>query len=184
MSAAASLRAGAIAGFLLLATVAGRAQESLEYNVKAAFLLNFVRFIEWPEAAFTDARAPINICVFSDNPFGDTLEKMVQGEMAAGRVLAVRQVRAAGDLSACHMVFVPSSSDDRSAAVLRNPGAPAVFVGESSRFLGRGGAVNLFTEGGRVRFDVNLAPVEQRGIRISARMLQLATHVNRPPTDK
>ena len=171
-----------IATFLFAA--AARAQESLEYSVKAAFLLNFVRFIEWPETAFADAGAPIHICTFIDNPFGDTLEKLVQGETASGRPLAVRNARGPAELAPCHMIFVPSSSDDRAAPVFRHSGAPAVVVGESNRFLARGGAVNLFIEGGRVRFDVNLGPIEQRGIRVSARMLQLATHVGRPSTDK
>ena len=175
---------GAFVASVLLAAAAVRAQESLEYSVKAAFLLNFARFIEWPDTAFADARAPINICIFIDNPFGDTLDKMVQGEVASGRPLAVRDVKAPAELAACHIVFVPSSSDGRAAPVFRHSGAPAVVIGESSRFLARGGAVNLFIEEGRVRFNVNLGPLEQRGIRVSARMLQLATRVDCPVTDK
>lgn len=69
-----------------------RAQTSLEYHVKAAFLLNFARFIEWPDSAFPDSRAPISVCVFAVNPFGEALQKTVQSEMASGRPLAVREV--------------------------------------------------------------------------------------------
>ena len=168
----------ALAGAMAVSAPLG-AQPSLEYNVKAAFLLNFARFIEWPPSAFPDSRAPIQVCVFGTSPFGDALEKTVQGETASGRPIAAREVANTAEAADCHLVFIPESVEQRAGALLHQTGSHAVTVGESRRFLEHGGAVNLVVEDGRVRFNVNLGPVEQRGVRISARMLQLASRVDR-----
>jgi hypothetical protein len=174
-----ALSAAAIALASVLAASPLRAQASLEYNVKAAFLLNFARFIEWPDSAFADAWAPINLCVFGANPFGGALERTVQDEVAGGRPFVVREMSTASQAAPCHLIFIPAAMEDRADALLREAASSAVTVGESRRFLELGGAINLVVEGGRVRFNVNLAPVEQRRIRISARMLQLASRVER-----
>jgi hypothetical protein len=172
----------ALAAVLMAAPV--RAQPALEYDVKAAFLLNFARFIEWPDAAFPDARAPINVCVFGTSPFGDALGKVFQGESVGNRPLEVRRVDNAREAAPCHLIFVPAAAEARAGALLRETDSRAVTVGESQRFLALGGAVNLVLDGGRVRFNVNLQPVERRGVRISARLLQLATHVDRATPEK
>jgi hypothetical protein len=167
---------------VLAATAAAiplRAQTSLEYNVKAALLLNFARFIEWPDAAFATAQAPVQVCVFGHNPFGDGLARTLQGETVHARSLAARQVKSQADSSGCHLLFVPSGTESRAGAVIHQENSFAVTVGESPRFEAIGGAVNFILEEGRVRFNVNLQPVESRGIRISARMLQLANRVGR-----
>jgi hypothetical protein len=161
------------------ATAPLRAQPSLEYPVKAALLLNFARFIEWPAGAFADAQAPVHVCVFGQNPFGDGLERTMQGETVGGRPLAARQVKSHADGAGCHLLFVPSGTELRAGTLIREEKSYAVTVGESPRFEAMGGAVNLILQEGRVRFNVNLQAVESRGIRISARMLQLANRVGR-----
>lgn len=165
-----------------LAVVAGgplRAQSAFEYDVKAALLLNFARFIEWPDNAFSEPNAPIHVCVLAENPFGDALQRVLQGETISNRPLAARVVRGRSDSAGCHLLFVPAGTESRARGLIRQPGGHAVTVGESSRFEEIGGAVTLVIEGGRVGFTVNLRPVEDRGIRISARMLQLARRVER-----
>jgi hypothetical protein len=160
------------------------AQASLEYSVKAALLLNFARFIEWPDAAFADARTPVSVCVFGDNPFGDALARALQGETVHNRSLVARQVTSQADSAPCHILFVPSGVESRARAAVQQPRSHAVTVGESPRFENMGGAVTLLLEDGRVRFKVNLRPVEARGIRISARMLQLASRVDRATPER
>ena len=171
--------AGSVIAVSLAASIPVHAQRSLEYDVKAALLLNFARFIEWPETAFPDARSPINVCVFGSNPFGDTLQRTLSGETAGNRTLAARQVKNLADGAGCHLLFVPTGAESRAGSILHQQGSYAVSVGESPRFEDMGGAVTLVLEEGRVRFKVNLQPVERRGIRISARMLQAASHVDR-----
>ena len=175
-----------LACFAVLATAAMPlgAQASLEYNVKAALLLNFARFIEWPGGAFADSRTPVSVCVFGENPFADALERALQGETVQNRPLVARQVTSPADSATCHLLFVPSGTEPRARAAMHQPRSHAVTVGESPRFDAMGGAVTLVLQDGRVRFKVNLRPVEERGIRISARMLQLASHVERATPEK
>jgi hypothetical protein len=160
------------------------AQSSLEYNVKAALLLNFARFIEWPAGAFADAHAPIQICVFAPSPFGEALHRVVDGETVGERPVTAREVHKTSDSVGCHLLFVPASAEERAVTVLRSTAPHTVTVGESRQFEQMGGAVNLVVDSGRVRFNVNLQPVEERGVRISARMLHLATRVDRTTPQK
>lgn len=169
----------AAAAVLFMIAGPARAQPTLEYNVKAALLLNFARFIEWPEGAFASAASPIEICVVAPNPFGDALERTLQGESVGSRPLVSREVRNAADSAGCHVLFVPASAEAQTPGLVRQSGPHAVTVGESSRFEERGGAITFLLEGGRLRFSVNLHPVEERGVRISARMLRLASRVDR-----
>lgn len=173
-----------IAALLCAVPIPVRAQSSLEYSVKAALLLNFARFIEWPDGAFASAHAPIDICVFAPNPFGDTLNRALEGETVSSRTLIARDVRTAADSAGCHVLFVPEGSETRGAALVRQSGPYTVTIGESGRFEDMGGAISFVIEGGRVRFNVNLRPVEERGVRISARMLKLANRVDRATPEK
>ena len=176
-----------IANCVAAAVVAGTAlsaQSSLEYNVKAALLLNFARFIEWPAPAFASPRAAVEMCVFSPNPFGEVLDRALQGEMVGMRPLEARDVRRPSETAGCHLLFIPAGTESRAASVMRQAGPHTVTVGESRRFENMGGAVTFVLEDGRIRFNVNLRPVEQRGVRLSARMLQLASRVDRPTPQK
>ena len=166
------------------AVASAGAQPSLEYNVKAALLLNFARFIEWPERAFASPKAPLEICVSTPDPFGDALERALQGETVGTRPLVTREVRNASEAAGCHLLFIPAGTESRATAIMRQAGPHTVTVGESPRFETMGGAVTFVLDGGRVRFNVNLRPVEERGVRISARMLHLAGRVDRPTLEK
>jgi hypothetical protein len=140
----------------------------LEYRVKAAYLFNFVKFVEWPAAA---AAGPLTICVAGRNVFGDVLADTVSGETLDGRPLAVRVILEPDP--GCHILFVP-----RGAAVtayLRSSrGLPMLTVGESPDFLAQGGLVNFVLEGGNVRFEIAVEAAERAGLRISSRLLRLA----------
>lgn len=173
-----------IAAVLCAVAIPVRAQSLLEYSVKAALLLNFARFIEWPGGAFANARAPIDICVFAPNPFGDALDRALEGETVSGRTLVARDVRTAAGSAGCHVLFVPEGSETRAAALVRRSGPYTVTIGESRRFEDMGGAITFVVEDGRVRFNVNLRPAEDRGVRISARMLKLANRVGRATPEK
>ena len=177
-------RFAAAAAIVCAIAAPGGAQPALEYDVKAALLLNFARYIEWPDAAFDGAQAPIDVCVFAPSPFGRSLERALSGETVANRSLSARQVHGVSDGAGCHLLFVPAGAESRAGAFFRDAGPYTVTVGESPHFEDVDGAVTLIIEGGRLRFNVNLRPVEQRGIRISARMLQLANHVERATPEK
>ena len=144
----------------------------LEYRVKAAYLFNFTKFVEWPEDAIA-AAAPLIICVAAPNPFGAALAEMVVGEQALGHALAVRTVQQA---AGCHVLFVPEPVNAE--PLLRDARAhPVLTVGESPDFLRLGGVISFVVEDGKVRFEINQEAAQRSRLRISSRLLRLA----RPP---
>jgi hypothetical protein len=144
----------------------------LEYRVKAAYLFNFTKFVEWPSTAFVGGRSfSFSICVAGRNPFGPALTATLVGETAAGLPLAARLVNAGG-AAGCHVLFVPAGVSP--APYLRAVGkSPVLTVGESPDFLDQGGAINFILDGGRVRFEINQAAAARAQLRISSRLLQL-----------
>jgi hypothetical protein len=150
-------------------------QPSLEYDVKAAFILNFVRYVEWPPG---DRQPPLRICVLAENPFGDRLAAVVAGEQWQGGAIEVHVVTDARRGADCHLLYVPARAIAQFTA-----GAPLVAgravltVGEHERFLDQGGVMRLFLEDNRVRFSVNQQAADRAGLQISSRLLRLARTV-------
>ena len=146
-----------------------------EYELKAAFLLNFVRLVEWPSSAFADGKAPYVIGVFSDDPFEGALDSVLDGERASGRSVRVRRLRVPGEAPGCHLVFVPASQAGHFAS-LRSvlADSPVLLVAESEDFARRGAVINLFREEGRIRFEVNRSAARRAGLKLSSRLLRLA----------
>ena len=155
------------------------AQRGLEYEVKAAFIFNFIQFVEWPPSALTDPAAPFRICVYGDDPFGPALERTIRGEQVKSHPLTIERVAVGGMVTQCQLLFVPQSQAGRTAGVLRAAGeTPVLSVGESLNFLRAGGMINLFVEGGRVRFDVNLPAATARGFVVSSKLLRVARNTS------
>jgi hypothetical protein len=155
-------------------TQVAAAEASIEYDVKAVFLLNFAKFVQWPPQVFREATAPFVLCVLRQNPFGDALDQAVQGEQIGGRAIAVRHLKTPDLAVGCHMLFVPRSvlAEDGVAAVPVETGL--LTVGESETFLKLGGVISFFNESGRVRFAVNSEAAERTGLRLSSRLLRVA----------
>jgi hypothetical protein len=157
------------ATLVLIASTALCGQEvPLEYRVKAAYLFNFAKFVEWPGAA---AIGPITICVAGRNVFGESLTETVSGESANGRPFTVRVILEPEP--GCHILFVPRGA--AAVAYLRaSQGTPTLTVGESPGFIEQGGIVNFTLEGANVRFEISSDAAERAGLRISSRLLRLA----------
>jgi hypothetical protein len=146
-----------------------------EYEVKAAVLTNFTQFVKWPAKAFADAAAPFAIGILGDDPFGSSLEKIVQGQSVGGRKITIRRGRSAGDLRNCQIVFISKSERGRVAEhVAGLQGANALIVGETPQFTAQGGAIGMRMEGDNVRFDINSGSAQRAGLEISSRLLKLS----------
>jgi hypothetical protein len=153
---------------------AAGAQE-LEYPLKAAFLFNFVKFVEWPADAFAGERSPIAICIFGTDPFGDTLDNVVRGETVAGRGLIVQRPESLADLRDCHVLFDSRSERPRLAEILpRVQGRPVLTVGDTDGFLKTGGVINFVLEENKVRFLIDPEAAERNRLKISSKLLRLA----------
>jgi hypothetical protein len=138
------------------------AQEiSLEYRVKAAYLFNFAKFVEWPPSA---PAGPLTICVAGRDVFGDILAETIKGETLEGRSLAARVILEPEP--GCHIVFVPRGS--ATPAYLRAArNLPALTVGEAPDFIDQGGIINFILDGANVRFEIDQAAADRVGLRIS-----------------
>jgi hypothetical protein len=148
---------------------------SLEYQVKAAFLVKLAMFVEWPPGAFATAETPLCIGILGDDPFGGQFDEAVRQERVNGRPVQIHRAREVTELLRCQIVFVSPSEMDRLAEIIRLLAAhPVLTVGDHPRFASEGGAVNFIKEKGRVRFEVNRAAVERAGLRLSAKLLQVA----------
>jgi hypothetical protein len=177
------LRASLI--FLLLFSPRARPAEEVqlpEYQVKAALLLNFVRYTDWPATAFADARSPYVVAVTGRDPFGKDLEKAFEGKTNKGRAFVLKRVSNEQEMRACHLLFVSSSERRRSREMLEKiKGAPVLTVGESSDFLDQGGVINLLLKNGSVPFEINLEPARIARLKLDANLLAVAVSVRGKP---
>ena len=172
---AAGLVASALAVLPGAAPRASEYTEPTEYQVKAAFLYNFAKFVEWPDPR---GRAPFVIGVLGDDPFGDVLEQTVTGKTVKSREFAVRRLADAAEAPRVDILFIASSEKSRLPEVLgRLRGSSVLTVGDTDNFVGRGGMVGFRTNGNVVRFDINLRAATRAGLRISSQLLRLAGHV-------
>jgi hypothetical protein len=150
-----------------------------EYDVKAAFLYNFGKFVRWPASR---NRPDFRICVLGQDPFGDALDSIIAGEKVDGRAVAARRLTASADLPGCHIVFISQSEEKRLKDVLEVVGKTgALTVSEIPQFTQRGGMIGFVLADGRVRFEVNLAPADEAGLMFSSELLRVATTVKRNP---
>ena len=173
---------------LLLAWIpaaAPQSEELSEYQLKAAFLYNFAKFVEWPAEAFVDAGAPLRICVLGENPFGNGLVETVQGRKVNGHPLMVAPISETHQAKGCHMLFLSRAERKRMPQVLEVlHNSSTLTVGESDDFVRAGGVINFVLEAGKVRFEVNLRASEQARLKISSKLLSLARAVWSLPDKK
>lgn len=160
-------------------SLAAQQASPLEYRVKAAYLLNFTRYIEWPSTAFEAAGAPLRVCVLGSDPFDDALEQTFAGRTAQGRRIVVSRVEAPAQARDCHVVFISGAEWERHPDVLAAVQSPGVLtVGEGSRFAESGGVLSFIPVDRTVRFAVNLDASDGARLRISSRMLELAAELH------
>jgi hypothetical protein len=145
-----------------------------EYQLKAAFLFNFAKFVAWPAAAFQSPDAPFQICVLGENPFGSALEEVVRGMNVAGRSFAVRGISEARQAAGCHILFLGVSERKRSKAVLAEvKGFGLLTVGETDDFLANGGVIQFKLKDAQLRFEIDAEAAIRENLRISSKLLSL-----------
>ena len=163
-----------VTGFVVGAIVAAEPAAE-EYHVKGAYLLNFAKFVEWPEQVFKGPGAPIAICIVGQNPFGPGLEKAAQATVVANRPVIVRQLADSQQASQCQIAFVSSSERKLTRTLLQAAdGASVLTVGESDNFIASGGVIDFKLDGDKVRIEINTGAADRAKLRISAKLLSLA----------
>jgi hypothetical protein len=162
---------------LLWPTVVVRAQESppSESRLKAAFLWNFAKFVDWPTNAFASDTSPFVIGVLGESPIGADLEQTVKGKLINDHPIIVKTVRAATDAKGCHILFISNSEKSRLADIFKDLGnAPVLTVGEYDQFTQSGGMINFVRQGNKIRFQINDEAAKAADLKISSKLLSLA----------
>lgn len=152
---------------------------SKEYKVKAAFIYNFAKFVEWPAQKLADNTAPIVIGVLGPNPFGDELENTLKGRPINGRTVIVRQFDNLEAAKAAHLLFISLNDESKLRKALKEYGI--LTVGQSESFARNGGMITFTFEDDKLRFEINIGAAEQAGLKISAQLQKLARTVRKGP---
>ena len=163
----------------VLVAGAARAETSKECQIKAAFLYNFTKFVQWPSDRFPGATEPIVIGVLGDNAICDELEKIVRDRLVNGRSISVVPLRSIDDLGSVHVLFVGAGQERRFGAVAPARLAGVLTVGESDEFAAKAGMMNFTMTADKVRFEINADSAERAGLKISAQLLKLAAVVRK-----
>jgi hypothetical protein len=160
----------------LLAASPIRAAE--EYHVKAAFLLNFTKFVEWPSDSFASPSSRISICILGDDPFGPVLDQIVEDEAVDEHKLSVERLRDPPPHGTCQVLFVDGRRKDLT-QIIDSVEPGVLTVGEGEGFLRDGGIVAFVIDNRRVRFDINQNAASKAGLRLDARLLNVARSVRK-----
>ncbi|HUZ96981.1 MAG TPA: YfiR family protein [Edaphobacter sp.] len=148
------------------------------YKVKAAFLFHFAQLVDWPSDAFNSGDQSLNLCIFDDEPHLQELQSALEGKPIGTRVVHVRRLRQTQPLQGCSILFLGRNEGRRQSATLRSlHGQPVLTVGESNNFLSEGGIIRLHLVQDKVRFDINVGVADSSRLKISSRLLLLASSV-------
>ncbi len=160
----------ALTGTILTTQVQAQANE---YQVKAAFIFNFAKFVDWPSDAFGDERALV-VGVVGDDPFDGALDRL-NGNIANGRRLRIKRLRLGDNLRVCQILFI-SNSEGRNLGKIMDAirGASVLTIGEMPQFNQSGGMIRFVIQKNKVRFEINAAAAGQARLRISSKLLALS----------
>lgn len=162
--------------FVLLTSASSnevKAQAANEYQVKAAFILNFAKFVDWPSDAFGDGGVLV-VGIVGDDPFGGALDQL-NGNTANGRRLRIRRFRRGDDLRGCQILFISNSEGRQLGKIIDSiRGASVLTIGEMQHFNQSGGMIRFVIHNNKVRFEINAAAAGQARLRISSKLLALS----------
>jgi hypothetical protein len=163
---------------------AGPNDKPSEYDVEAAYLFNFSKFITWP-ADRGPHGGSILICVLGDDPFGPILDKTVTGEKVDGKTVVDRRITRFEEATGCSILYISTSEASRlNRVLLAVKDAPVLTVSDLPDFLDRGGMIQFVLRDNRVRFAVNLGPTQHDGLTLSSELLKVAVSVTRGEAGK
>jgi hypothetical protein len=153
----------------------GEEPASVEYKIKAAYLLNFAKFVEWPTNRFATATTRIRVGVLGQDPFGADLERTMTGRVIEGRKFEIVRVEEPEAAVTCHIVFISSSERRHLPQIMEMlHKAHVLTVGEHEHFVEQGGIIRFFLHEDTVRFEINPRGANKAGLRISSKLMQIA----------
>ncbi len=163
---------------LLAHGISAQTPKPTEYEVEAAYLSNFGRFVEWPART---AGESFSVCVLGQDPFGPALDGALKGESIGNAPMAAKRVAAAEEAAGCRIVFISSSKKPQVKAIVATLGMNVLTVSDMSDFTKSGGMIQFVLDGNRVRFEINLSAAQKAGLTLSSELLRVAVAVRREP---
>ena len=148
-----------------------------EQVVKAAFLVSFPKYVDWPAGAFANASSPIVIAVAGESAVVRELQKIIAGRTVNGRQLVLKRLAPGDETSTCHILFIPAEERQRLPSLLAERKRGVLTVGDGDDFLERGGIISLARRNQKIALDVNLAAAANAGISLSSKLLAVASIV-------
>ncbi|MBN1931851.1 MAG: YfiR family protein [Desulfobacterales bacterium] len=146
-----------------------------EYLVKAAFLYNFAKFVDWPIEVFEDEHAPIYLCILGKNPFDDDVIQSIENKTVDGRKLLVETSKHAKDHSKCHILFISRSMEKEAKQILTDiKDRPVLTVSDIAEFTSLGGIIEFIVINNKIRFEINIDSARHAGLKISSHLLKMA----------
>jgi len=164
---------------LLFSLRPSQSQTAEVSEVKAAYLYNFVKFVEWPPEAFHGADDPALICVVGDDRTGEVLQKTVVARKANGRRVEASHPRSASEFRACQVLFIGFSDNDRITGILRSlHDSNVLTVGQTDQFLSLGGMINLALRKGTIELEIDPEATDTAGLKVSSRLMVVSRIVS------
>jgi hypothetical protein len=163
--------------------VSGQSLVTSEYQLKAVYIYNFLHFVKWPKKSEqAGGPEPLIIGIVGISPFGDTLADIKASLPAAKQkeitIISYGPYRPGMDLSRCHLLFVSASEAKNFAAIVAGlQGKSVLTVADHNTFLAAGGMINLVNYHGKVRWEINRTPVQEAGLRLSAKLMDIAINI-------
>ncbi len=149
-----------------------------EYQVKALYLVNFAKYVDWPADAFRTETAPVVIGIVGRDDLGANLEQATEGKSINGRKLLVQHVAGPREYKQCHILFISSSEKDRLGKILDEiKETPVLTVGETDDFLALDGIINCTKKSNKIRLEINVAAAQRARLKISSKLLSVADKV-------
>ncbi len=159
-------------------SIAAEAITAREYEVKAAFLFNFARFVDWPANSAAVRGPRMVIGVLGTDPFGSIIESVIGASTVKGRQVAILRLQQAADAQHCHIVFIGATDEaQRGAALAALSRYPVLTVGDGAAFIDQGGMIAFQLIDDRVKVAINQRAAARAGLSISSKLLALATRV-------
>lgn len=164
-----------VAGCNVATSVFAQSREASEYQIKAAFLYNFAKFVEWPPENSVKAGDPMTICIVGEDPFGNILDEFTKAKTINGRPVLITRLKPGQDLKGCQIAFISSTDRSQLKSIFQNAArAHVLTVGESQGFSAGGGVIDFIREDKMVHFEVNVDAAQRANLKISSKLLGLA----------
>lgn len=151
---------------------------SKEYQLKAAFLYNFAKFVEWPAPPEQQEQDVFVIGIFGDDPFGNDIDTLLMNKTVKEKKIEIKRFNSIKNITPCHILFINPSEIDRLDEIMEHlKGRGVLTVSEASVFTTNGGMINFVMEDNKVRFEINKQATDKAGLTLSSQLLKLAKSV-------